>query len=77
MYHVLYRKEASDIFGSEHGNTYVTITTDRKLYFLFLGFEYRTLCQRICGTSNPSQIPTLVKDWEKQSGKIDWLNIIT
>lgn len=41
MFHVLLRNEAHDIFGSEYGDTYVTITTDRKsVFFKFLEFTY-------------------------------------
>lgn len=30
MFHVLFRNEAHDIFGSEYGDTYVNITTAKK-----------------------------------------------
>ena len=33
MFHVLLRREAHDIFGSEYGDTDVTITTDRECVF--------------------------------------------
>ena len=33
MFHVLLRMEVHDIFGSEYGDTYLTITTDRECVF--------------------------------------------
>lgn len=37
----LYRNEAHDIFGSQNGDTNVTITSDRNMYFLFLEFKLK------------------------------------
>lgn len=38
MFQVLFRNEAHDIFGSEYGDTYVTIRTDRKSVFFNSSF---------------------------------------
>lgn len=62
VYHVLFRKEAYDIFGFEYGNTYVTITTDRKSIFFILRIQILNCLPKDCRTSSPSYILTMAKD---------------
>ena len=53
MFHVLLRMEVHDIFGSEYGDTYVTITTNRECVFFNSCCSVAQSYSTLCNTSLP------------------------